>query len=157
MTPHEQIVSAVARANGKRQMRLLTLKDVYGTIQEALDDGYGWTKAGTVANAYKDRAYTSTVFAVRRSNGNVVVAIGVIDAHKGSSPRPRFVNVSEVSNRNRAGMLAWADSVDQNTIINDGTLFIYVVPPINEEEVQEIATELQQRKKELRKKASQKA
>lgn len=132
----DQIAAALASVNGRRRVRTLSASDVTQAIREALRDVYGYVHAGTVANKYNYPAESCTVFAVRRPDGGVRVAVGSSNAKKGSSPRPGYMAayVPQVTDRpvDRAKMAAWAnmdlETADYSTADAHGDGLIFDVP-----------------------------
>lgn len=83
----KKIVEKLARANGNRRTRILDLSDVIAAVVEACKAPGKLVvrNAGTVANAYKYRAETTTVAVVCVPGNGIFVDLGVGDAKSGSA------------------------------------------------------------------------
>jgi hypothetical protein len=126
-TTRQQLASLLASANGRRRVRLLDLDDLDQVIAEARRDGAGCVAGATVANAYKYPAVRTAALAARRSDGSVLVRVGVAPAHKGSAPRPRSL-VEDIPTVHGPRFLrdaqAWADSVPLDRDLPPSTVLI---------------------------------
>lgn len=114
MTPLERLQAALRAANGKRRVRTLHMDDVLQAIHEAVRDAYGYRNGGTVANAYKYPAIQTCVLAATRTNGDVMVCVGIAYANKGAAPRPRVLareipTITVDSPRVRTAVRKWAN------------------------------------------------
>lgn len=108
-TTVEAIEAQLARANGRRRERTLTLDDVLALVAEVRKHRRVWGAigGGNVANSYKYPAsQTGCVIAVR-SNGEIRVAIGEVPASKGTSVTNRLCGL--VSRGTVRQWRAWAD------------------------------------------------
>lgn len=112
--------AALAEANGRRRVRTLSLASLEFCVREALADDYAFRAAEVVANAYGYPAIRTACYAAKRSDGAIILAIGIGWASKGAAPKPRDCNIPQVRpDTPRVRQLAreWADTIDPSPSI----------------------------------------
>lgn len=96
-----KLQEALNAANGKRNVRTLDYVQVMEIVNYAINNGCGWTSAGSVANAYHYKAVTTAVLVVCVGD-RARVKIGTIEAHGKRSPMVWFGCTRSTSNEHVA-------------------------------------------------------
>ena len=121
----QNIETILKSANGKRRERILTLSQIQDVISTVPTEpgAFAAENAGQVASSYQGRSFTTTVLAVRRTDGKLAVAIGPNRGQQGSASRPYFLAAAVPNLRTNKFALAWADEA-RNLTFTDGGIAI---------------------------------
>jgi hypothetical protein len=120
------VQTALDRANGKRRHRTLALPAVEVLLHELAPapGSIATEHAGHVAGAYSYPSQTTVLFAVRRTDGLIALAIGATSASAGSSTRPAWIAQEVPTVKSTAAALAWADKAITGLRADGGIIIV---------------------------------